>query len=321
MSVKDELTKDFMSQNSVFAEFINYSIHNGEELIEPENLQELDSVHITSLLNKMEESGDITPKTVKRTRDIIKRSVIKSDGNNTYVIFGVENQTNIDYTMPLRNLLYDTLYYFHQIDEIADRHSKEGVKLKAGGEFLSKFKKEDKLNPVITTVAYFGTKQWDGPLTITDMLNIVDERYLEYIPRYRMPLIELSRLNREDIMSFNTELREVCGFLKYSKDKNGLQKFFEDNPRKTISAKGYNLINEITNSGMKPLEGDEEIDMCKAIEDIREEGKNEGRDEERFSLLVELVNEGSIDVDKTLEKLHMSLDEFYKKKTEYEKGN
>ena len=56
-------------------------------------------------------------------------------------------------------------------------------------------------------------------------------------------------------MSFNTELREVCGFLKYSKDKNGLQKFFEDNPRKTISAKGYNLINEITNSGMKPLEG------------------------------------------------------------------
>lgn len=205
--------------------------------------------------------------------------------------------------------------------KIADRHSKEGVKLKAGGEFLSKFNKEDKLNPVITTVAYFGTKQWDGPLTITDMLNIVDERYLEYIPRYKMPLIELSRLNREDIMSFNTELREVCGFLKYSKDKNGLQKFFEDNPRKTISAKGYNLINEITNSGMKPLEGDEETDMCKAIEDIREEGKNEGRDEERFSLLVELVNEGSIDVDKALEKLHMSLDEFYKKKTEYEKGN
>lgn len=72
---------------------------------------------------------------------------------------------------------------------------------------------------------------------------------------------------------------------------------------------------------MKPLEGDEETDMCKAIEDIREEGKNEGRDEERFSLLVELVNEGSIDVDKALEKLHMSLDEFYKKKTEYEKGN
>ena len=120
MSVKDELTMDFMSQNSVFAEFINYSIHNGEELIEPENLQELDSVHITSLLNKMEENGDFKPKTAKRTRDIIKRSVIKSDGNNTYVIFGIENQTNIDYTMPLRNLLYDTLYYFHQVDEIAD---------------------------------------------------------------------------------------------------------------------------------------------------------------------------------------------------------
>ena len=79
MSVKDELTKDFMSQNSVFAEFINYSIHNGEELIEPENLQELDSVHITSLLNKMEETGDITPKTVKNKEyfQIITRNSCK----------------------------------------------------------------------------------------------------------------------------------------------------------------------------------------------------------------------------------------------------
>ena len=41
----------------------------------------------------------------------------------------------------------------------------------------------------------------------------------------------------------------------------------------------------------------------------------------KMSLLDELFNEGSIDVDKALEKLHMSLDEFYKKKTEYEKGN
>ena len=76
MSVKDELTKDFMSQNSVFAEFINYSIHNGEELIEPENLQELDSVHITSLLNKMEETGDITPKTVKEPEISLKVTAI-----------------------------------------------------------------------------------------------------------------------------------------------------------------------------------------------------------------------------------------------------
>ena len=41
----------------------------------------------------------------------------------------------------------------------------------------------------------------------------------------------------------------------------------------------------------------------------------------KMSLLVELVNEGSIEGDKALKKLHMSLDEFYKKKTEYEKGN
>lgn len=78
------------------------------------------------------------------------------------------------------------------------------------------------------------------------------------------------------------------------------------------------IFNEITNAGLKPLEGDEETDMCKAIEDIRQEERQEGKNEERFSLLVELVNEGSIGLDKALEKLHMSLDEFYKKKAEYE---
>lgn len=60
---------------------------------------------------------------------------------------------------------------------------------------------------------------------------------------------------------------------------------------------------------------------CKAIENIREEGRLEGRKEVRFSLLMELVNEGSIGLDKALEKLHMSLDEFFQKKAEYEKGN
>ena len=40
--------------------------------------------------------------------------------------------------------------------------------------------------------------------------------------------------------------------------------------------------------------------------------------EGQLETFVQLVNDGDISLDKALEKLHMSLDEFYKKKAEFE---
>ncbi len=71
-------------------------------------------------------------------------------------------------------------------------------------------------------------------------------------------------------------------FIKYSDDKDALQKMLDsDETFKTVSRETANLINIVTNSGIEIKENEEVIDMCKAIKEIKEEGRLEGREEGR----------------------------------------
>ena len=54
--------------------------------------------------------------------------------------------------------------------------------------------------------------------------------------------------------------------------------------------------------------------MYRAMDEMLKDSKAEGQ----LETFVQLVNDGDISLDKALEKLHMSLDEFYKKKAEFE---
>ena len=91
-----------MSNNNVFADAFNFLIYDGEEVIKPENLKPLD----TSVLAVP--FGDTDKKEpVQKIRDLLKSAEIKEDGENIYLILGVENQSEIHYAMPLRKMLYD----------------------------------------------------------------------------------------------------------------------------------------------------------------------------------------------------------------------
>ena len=54
--------------------------------------------------------------------------------------------------------------------------------------------------------------------------------------------------------------------------------------------------------------------MCRAMDEMLKDSKAEGQ----LETFVQLVNDGDISLDRALEKLHMSFDEFYKKKAEFE---
>lgn len=54
--------------------------------------------------------------------------------------------------------------------------------------------------------------------------------------------------------------------------------------------------------------------MCKAMDEMLKDSKAEGQ----LETYVQLVNDGDISLGRALEKLHMSFDEFYKKKAEFE---
>ena len=99
----DNILKDYMGKNDIFADIVNFCLYDGKKVVNENDLKELDTTFVN-------ENEDI----FEKSRDLLKEVNIKSDNKNTYILFGIENQTNIDKEMVFRVLLYDALTYRKQ---------------------------------------------------------------------------------------------------------------------------------------------------------------------------------------------------------------
>jgi len=218
---------------------------------------------------------------VQKYRDILKSAVIKQDEKMSYVLLGIENQTDVHYAMPVRNAIYDALQYGRQVADIAAEHrrNKKDFTGKSNGEYLSGFLKEDCIKPVITLVIHFGAEEWDGPLSLHEMMSVSDIEILSFVENYRIHLIDPAKLTEEQLDHFSTSLKEVMGYIKYSKNKEQLLKFLHTDTHRSIEMNAVRVIKTITNTPIEVSEEEEEIEMCKAIEDLIAESEARGRAE------------------------------------------
>ena len=285
MGKADAATKIYMRENTVFADAFNFLIYDGKSVVNPDNLRELDTAELTLPFGTKEEKGTHPEDAVQKYRDILKSAVIKQDDKAAYILLGIENQTGIHYAIPVKNLIYDGLQYGKQVTDIAARHRKNKEKGHSGGEYLSGFYKEDKLIPVITLVIHFGADKWDGPLSLHEMMAVKSPNLLSFVQNYQIHLIDPAGIPEEDLKKFSTSLREVLSYIKYSKDPQKLTGLLQNNPRMRLQTEAARVIQTITNTPMKIPEGEEEVDMCEAIEamirESTEKGKAEGRAEGR----------------------------------------
>ena len=218
---------------------------------------------------------------MQKYRDILKSAVIKQDEKMSYVLLGIENQTDVHYAMPVRNAIYDALQYGRQVADIAAEHrrNKKDFTGKSNGEYLSGFLKEDCIKPVITLVIHFGAEEWDGPLSLHEMMSVSDIEILSFVENYRIHLIDPAKLTEEQLDHFSTSLKEVMGYIKYSKNKEQLLKFLQTDTHRSIEMNAARVIKTITNTPIEVSEEEEEIEMCKAIEDLIAESEARGRAE------------------------------------------
>ncbi len=292
MGTADIVTKEYMRGNAVFADAFNYLIYNGKQVIDPAKLKEIDPTEITLPYGKKEKVSEdrkkktaskVSEKTdaVQRYRDLLKSAVIKQDDRTSYVLLGIENQTDVHYAMPVRNAIYDALQYGRQVAGIAAEHrrNKKDFSGKTNGEYLSGFLKEDHIRPVITLVIHFGAEEWDGPLSLHEMMSTRDMELLSFVENYRIHLIDPAKLTEGQLNQFSTSLKEVMGYIKYSKNKEQLLKFLQTDAHRSIEMNAVRVIKTITNTPIKVSEEEEEIEMCKAIEDLIFESEARGRAE------------------------------------------
>ena len=255
---------------------------------------------------------------IEKYRDIIKRCVVKSDNHYTYFLLGIENQSEIHYAMPVRNMLYDSLNYSGQVNRIEKNHKKCKDKL-SSAEYLSGVTKSDKITPVITLVLYWGNEAWDGPKSLYEMFKETDLDILRYVNDYHINLIEPKDI--KDFSKFRTELGKVLEFINASDSLAKMKEILENNHEYYLhmdleSARMIETFGKAKIDMKQYEKNKEEVDMCKAIEDMILEGKQEGIQEgiqEEIKALIEVAKELGATTDiiekKVEEKFNLSKDE------------
>lgn len=292
MGKPDVAIKNWLKNKVRFADLFNGILFNGEQIIKSEELTEVNSESDIII------ESDKGKKVHQKYRDIVMRW-----NGVTLVMLALESQQKVNYAMPVRNMMYDSLSYSDQIRHIWNKIDNREKKKLLTEELFSTFRKEDKLSPVITVVFYFGNKvKWDGPLNLHSMFgDILENKNIKhmvdkFIPDYHINLFDVS--NIEDISRFKSDLHIIFGMLECKKDKEKLYEYTQlyreyftciDNDTRYATE----VLLDADNLLKKFLDDNSDkgvTDMCEAIRGIHEDGKIEGRIEGRMEEKILLVS-------------------------------
>ena len=146
------------------------------------------------------------------------------------------------------------------------------------------------------------------------------------IPNYHINLLDVNQI--EDASVYKTDLQTILEMLKYRQDKERMQKYVQEHEGyfRHVDRDTYNVLRVLLKAEKQMDEiknqEKEEVDMCQALQEIFDDGRNEGfiqgrelglsegRQEMRLELLTELVHEGVLSIVQAAEKAGKSEDEF-----------
>ena len=303
MGAIDTEAKAYLSSPDKVADAFNYWVYGGRDVIKPEGLTPLDTTAIVLPY------GNDAKKPIQKIRDVLKLYTAMKDNEAYYLMLGIEIQSDVHYGMPVRNMLYDAMSYAQQISDIAAKHRKGKDKME-GDEFLSGLKKEDKLMPVITLVISLSTEEWDGSLTLHEMLAVENKELLTFVPDYRLNLLAPNTI--EDFGKFRTELGVLFECIKHKQDDNmdwmeGKEHFRHVN-RNTAS-----LIKTVTGFDISLDEEGDVVDMMNAWENglnqARMDAEAKGRDTTMVSNIRNLMETSGWDARQTMDALKIPANE------------
>ena len=317
MGAKDIVTKDYTEDCEIFADAFNQLIYEGEQIIKPGKLKPLDPAMIG-----VPYGADGAGIPTQKFRDGLKYLTAMEDDSAVYLLMGLENQSEVHYAMPVKDMVYDALQYAAQVEEAARSHRearkagdpKEMAKKPNAGEYLSGFYKEDRLIPVVTLVVYFGAGEWDGPMSLHEMLSVQNPEILSYVSDYKLNLITPESMSDEEIDQFQTSLREVMLFIKYSKNRAELYEMVHKDERfQSMDRKAATVVRTVTGMEFEEDEEEEKVDMCQALKEMMEEANSEGMlkgaQDERTAMARRMLKEGIFSKELIARMTGMSLEE------------
>ncbi len=267
----DRELNHYFKDNRAFADMINLCVYDGKQVVLPQDLEDDSPV----LYAKDEKNG-----LRERRTDVSKRYV----NGYSFCIYCLENESKISYDMPVRNMEFEAARYREQLRKIAAGHEKTDYQ--NWDEFSCEFIKSDRLQPVIMLVLYWSRKPWDGARNLTEMLEIPEEdreRIAPFLQNYRLNLINMYEL--EHIDSCQSQLKYALLLLQKDQSREAIYREVQENP-------AYRELDQETGRMMAVLLRDEKLEqyieeqqederketfnMCKALDDMRQEAMERG---------------------------------------------
>lgn len=279
MGKKDTNIKAWLRSKKRFADIFNGMCFKGEQVIKSDELIDIDKELNFSFYDK---NGEF--KYIQRLQDV----AMLWNGIMLRVLLTVEDQDKVHYAMPIRNMMMNSLSYVDQMrgiwNSIPEDEKKEMI---GSSEYFSRFRKDDKLYPIITFVFYRGD-DWDGNMDLYDMFdldgirdnNAMMDVLKRYVPNYHINLFNPH--NIDDISVFKTDLQMLVGVIKYRNDKIKMKRYiFEhDEYFRNLDYESGIVYEQVLNIGRlidkNVVKEGENADMCKAIQDMYNDAKQEG---------------------------------------------
>ena len=191
MAEKDITEKLLTDIDEVFADIYNSLCFNGENIIKPDDLS---NASVTTAFI----SNDVTRGLISDVSKIYKNS------NLTLALLNIENQSTEDSDMPFRIIGYEGAKYNSQL--ISGSNARYAV---------------------ATLVLNFNTKKrWSTPKSIKESLkNKYPIELDEYINDYKVNVIDVAFMDKEDIEKLNSDFKAVAKY--YYLKRNNIEDFEE----------------------------------------------------------------------------------------------
>ena len=333
MGEMDRVTKAYMSDNRIFADAVNFYFFGGKPHVDPDRLREMDPGQLAFFRQKNRS------RSMERRRDVLKYMVGKWSEEGAILLFGIENQTQIDYSMPVRSMLYDALQYEQQVDEIisrrpadsgerldqAEKKKLNGTSIKGSKDVIPRLREDDRLIPVTTLTIYYGADEWIGHRDLHSMLRL-SPGMEELVENYRLNLICPAEIEDMDFDRFQTGLGKALKVCKYAKNAEKLKRVVDSDPAyQALDRDTANLIQTVLDRRIVIPEERREVDMCKAIDDLiaggvaqgMEQGLKQGmtqgeekKQKEMFERVLRMVQKNALTLVQAAECLGMSEEDF-----------
>lgn len=265
MGQKDIFAKKYLARPDIFADAFNAGIFHGEQRIPPGmlNPMQLD-------LRQIDRNGMFR----EYHRDVLMSLTTMQCGPSVLALLGIEHQTTVDYSMPLRCLNYDVANWMAYRKAIMARNRKREREAGKSVNPLGTFHSTDRLPQIVTMVLYLGTEPWDAPTNLRDLIEPCFPEFNDYLPDYRICLLTPDTYGNEWNNHFKTELGNVVYYSLLARDRQILSEYAR-NDSTTLEPDTIRMIYETIGLEIKPMEGI--TTMCQAIREMEEDFKQQGR--------------------------------------------